>query len=98
MCIPLFRKKKQPMVYDYYPQPAMGYANKYDKHGGYSKEYKKSKKYKKQRKYDHIGSAAGEAAGFFTNAWGGSGGDGGGGGGSGGCDGGGGGGGGGGAC
>ncbi|CZS77744.1 unnamed protein product [Fusarium graminearum] len=85
MCLPFFRKKKQPMVYDYYPQPVMGYSNKYDKHG-YSKKYN-SKKYKKQRKYDHMGSAVGNAAGIWADGWGGSGGDGGGGG-SGGCDGG----------
>jgi hypothetical protein len=82
MCLPFFRKKKQPMVYDYYPQPAMKQSKKYDKYGY-------PKKYKKQRKYDHMGSAAGEMAGFWADGgWSGGGGGDGGGGGSGGCDGG----------
>ena len=58
MCLPFGRRKKQAQVYDYHPQPAMGYAAKHYNYGY-------PKKYKKHRKYAHVGEGAGHVGGFW---------------------------------
>ncbi|KAF5572032.1 hypothetical protein FPANT_13404 [Fusarium pseudoanthophilum] len=63
MCIPLFRKKKHDRVYDYHPQPAMGYSNKYGYNNyGYYNGGKKPRKHGR-----HYASAAGDLAGAWAD-------------------------------
>ncbi|KAH7253880.1 uncharacterized protein BKA55DRAFT_566406 [Fusarium redolens] len=63
MCLPLFRKKKHDRVYDYHPQPAMGYSKKYGYNSyGYYNGGKKSRKHGR-----HYASAAGDLVGAWAD-------------------------------